>query len=230
MNKDLIKQLSGGLVVSCQAFTYEPLYSVDIMARLAISAEQGGACAVRACWPENVAAIRKAVKLPIFGINKLIPADYDKERDVIITPTLDAARAVYYAGADIIAVDCTVRSGRTPDDVRRLVRSIKDDLDVYVMAEIATLEEGIAAESYGADIISTTEAGYTVYSRHMDDPDYELVEGLVKNTKLPINAEGRFETPEQCRRAFDIGAWVVTVGSAITRPHVITRRFVKALK
>lgn len=230
MKKELIPQLAGGLIVSCQAFTYEPLYSVDIMARLAVCAEQGGACAVRACWPENIAAIRKAVKLPIFGINKIIPEDYLKVRDVIITPTLDAARAAYYAGSDVIAVDCTLRSGRTTKDIEKLLADIKQDLDVLVMGEVSTLQEGVAAADYGADIISTTIAGYTEYSRHIDEPDYKLVEELVGSLKVPVNAEGRYHTPQQVKRAFECGAWTVTVGSAITRPHVITRQFIAEMK
>lgn len=226
----LIEHLSGGLVVSCQAFDYEPLYGVETMVKLALAAEQGGACAIRASWPENVSAIRKAVKLPVFGINKIIPPNYNKLEDVVITPTLDAARAVFYAGSDIIAVDCTVRGGRTGDDIRALVRSIKDDMDVLLMGEVSTLEEGLAAEAWGVDVISTTIAGYTTYSRHLEEPDYELVRELVARTKVPINAEGRYQRPEQVKEAFHCGAWTVTVGSAITRPQSITKNFVSQMR
>ena len=119
--KKLIESLSGELVVSCQAFAHEPLYSVDIMVKLAIAAHKGGAGAIRASWPENISAIRKNVDLPIFGINKIMPEHYNKMRDVVITPTLKAAQAVYYAGADIIAVDATLRGGRTKEDIKGLL-------------------------------------------------------------------------------------------------------------
>lgn len=228
--KKLIEDLLGGLVVSCQAFSHEPLYGVDVMVKLAIAARQGGASAIRASWPENISAIRRHVDLPIFGINKIMPEHYDKMRDVIITPTLEAAQAVYYAGADIIAVDATLRGGRTQKDISELIRQIKDSLDVLVMGEVSTLEEGLLAEDGGADIVSTTIAGYTHYSRKSTEPDYELIEELVKSVKIPVNAEGRFHRPEQVKRAFDCGAWTVTVGSAITRPHFITEQFVKGMK
>lgn len=233
MNKEqkkLIERLTGGLVVSCQAFANEPLYSVDIMVKLAIAAQQGGAAAIRASWPENISAIRKNVDLPIFGINKIMPENYNKMRDVIITPTLRAAQAIYYAGSDIIAVDATLRGGRTREDIIHLIREIKENLDVLVMGEVSVLEEGLLAEEAGADIIATTIAGYTEYSRHIEEPDYELVEELVKNTAVPVNAEGRFHRPEQVKQAFECGAWTVTVGSAITRPHFITQQFVKGMK
>ncbi|MCI8558569.1 MAG: N-acetylmannosamine-6-phosphate 2-epimerase [Lachnospiraceae bacterium] len=228
--KKLIESLSGELVVSCQAFAHEPLYSVDIMVKLAIAAHKGGAGAIRASWPENISAIRKNVDLPIFGINKIMPEHYNKMRDVVITPTLKAAQAVYYAGADIIAVDATLRGGRTKEDIKGLLREIKENLDVLVMGEVSTLEEGLLAEDSGADIVSTTIAGYTDYSRQLTEPDYELIEELVSKVKLPVNAEGRFHRPEQVKRAFSCGAWTVTVGSAITRPHFITEQFVKGMK
>ena len=43
-------------------------------------------------------------------------------------------------------------------------------------------------------------------------------------------AEGNISTPEQLRHAMDIGVLTVVVGSAITRPLEITKRFVAALE
>ena len=121
MRKELIEQLRGGLVVSCQAFDYEPFYGAEMMVKMAVSAKLGGAAAIRASWPENIRAIKKEVDLPIFGINKIMPKVYDKLHDVIITPTLASARAVVEAGADIVAVDCTLRQGRTPEAIQALL-------------------------------------------------------------------------------------------------------------
>lgn len=229
MNKSLIEQLQGGLVVSCQAFDYEPFYGADFMAKMAVSAKLGGAAAIRASWSENIRAIKKEVDLPVFGINKIMPKSYDKLRDVIITPTLQSARAVVEAGADIVAVDCTLRQGRTPQTILNLLQEYKAHLNVLIMAEISTAEEGEIAAEGGADILSTTIAGYTPYSRHLEDPDYQLIEELCALTSLPINAEGRFHHPDQVVKAFQLGAWTVTVGSAITRPHCITREFTQAI-
>ena len=229
MRKELIEQLRGGLVVSCQAFDYEPFYGAEMMVKMAVSAKLGGAAAIRASWPENIRAIKKEVDLPIFGINKIMPKVYDKLHDVIITPTLASARADKEAGADIVAADCTLRQGRTPEAIQALLEEYKAGLNVLIMAEISTAEEGRIAAAGGADILSTTIAGYTPYSRHLEEPDYRLIEELIETTPLPINAEGRFYQPEQVVRALKLGAWTVTVGSAITRPHCITRTFTQAI-
>ena len=96
------------------------------------------------------------------------------------------------------------------------------------MADISTLEEGILAEKAGADILSTTLAGYTLESSNSpsDEPDFNLLEQLVKNTTKPVVLEGRIWEPEQVDRAFEIGAHCVVIGSAITRPQLITKRFI----
>ena len=44
---------------------------------------------------------------------------------------------------------------------------------------------------------------------------------------MPIVAEGRFEQPEQLETAFAAGAHAVVVGTAITNPREITRRFAR---
>ena len=53
---------------------------------------------------------------------------------------------------------------------------------------------------------------------------------MIKALPIPVIAEGRVHTPEQARRALDLGAWSVVVGSAITRPRTITARFVSAIE
>ena len=225
-----LEKMSGGLVVSCQAFPYEPLYGGDTMTKLAVAVEQGGACAIRANSPEIIKDIKSKVHVPVFGIYKILPENYDKINDVVITPNIDAARAIIEAGSDIIAVDCTLREGRTKEDIINLLKSYKEITDIPIMGEVSTLEEGLIVQEAGCPIVSTTIAGYTPYSRHIEEPDYELIKELKKNTNMYINAEGRYSTPEQVKKAFEAGAWTVTVGSAITRPKSITERFVKEMR
>ncbi|MGL5429065.1 MAG: hypothetical protein ACRDAS_14245 [Cetobacterium sp.] len=38
-------------------------------------------------------------------------------------------------------------------------------------------------------------------------------------------AEGNFDTPIKSKQAIDLGAYSVVVGSAITRPQIITKIF-----
>ena len=94
------------------------------------------------------------------------------------------------------------------------------------MADISTLEEGIYCDSLGADIISTTLAGYTLESDNSSEtPDFELLEKLVGTVKKPVILEGRIWHPEEVKKAFELGAFCVVIGSAITRPLLITKRF-----
>ena len=218
------KQVEKRLVVSCQALADEALFGSDIMARMATSVARGGAAAIRANTPVDVSAIRQAVDLPIIGLFKEELPGYD----VIITPTLKHALEIAAAGADVIALDGTKRPH--PDgDLADLFARIHQQSDCLIMADISTLEEGLAAEAAGADMLSTTLSGYTPYSPQQAGPDMALVKRLAARSKIPVFAEGRFHTPEQIKEALDNGAFSVVVGGAITRPWQITARFVKAI-
>jgi N-acylglucosamine-6-phosphate 2-epimerase len=222
--EQFIEQVKSGLIVSCQALPNEPLHGADIMARMALAAWQGGAVGIRANGAEDIRAIRKAVPLPIIGILK------DGDSGVYITPTLDHARLVAEAGADIVALDATHRARRDGSSVRDLIEGIHNELGKLVMADISTLEEALTAEAAGADFIAPTLAGYTPYSRQLPGPDFELLRAMVAGLKAPIIAEGRVMTPDDARLALVYGALAVVVGGAITRPQFITARFVEHLR
>ena len=194
------------------------------MAAMARAAQIGGAVGIRANGPDDIRAIKAAVPLPIIGIYKI----RDPEFEPYITPTFEAAKEIAEAGAHIIAVDATLRPHPKNLSAAELIAQIKT-LGLPVMADISTLEEGIAAADAGADIVATTMSGYTPYSRQSDEPDFALIEELSRAVEVPIIAEGRIQTPEQARQAIDLGAHAVVVGTAITRPDVITRRYVEAL-
>ena len=100
-----VKQVRHQLIVSCQALPHEPLFGAEIMARMAVAAAQGGAKAIRANTPADIQAIKQAINLPVIGLFKAEIAGYA----VYITPTLEHARAVAAAGADIVAIDATHR-------------------------------------------------------------------------------------------------------------------------
>jgi len=221
---DFIKHVNKRLVVSCQALENEALFGADIMAKMAIAAQRGGASAIRANTPVDVKAIKGAVDLPVIGLYKEVLPD----TPVIITPTWEHALALAEVGADVIALDATGRA-HPAEDVPTLIKMIHEQTDCLVMADISTLEEGIAAEAAGADVVSTTLSGYTPYSPQEEMPDIELVKQLAQHVKVPVFGEGRYHTPEQVKRALDAGATAVVVGGAITRPREITARYVKFL-
>ncbi|MFR5876204.1 MAG: N-acetylmannosamine-6-phosphate 2-epimerase, partial [Eubacterium sp.] len=98
-NKEVLAQIKGGLIVSCQALKTEPLYDSYIMAKMAWAAYLGGAVGIRANTIIDIKAIKEMVDLPIIGI---IKAEYD-DSDVYITPTIDEVDALVDAGCEIIA-------------------------------------------------------------------------------------------------------------------------------
>lgn len=214
--------LRGRLIVSCQAQPHEPLHSPMIMAAMARAAREGGASALRCESPADVRAIREAVDLPLIGLWK------QGETGVYITPTREAARAIAEAGADAIALDATDRPRPVP--VADLIRYVHDELGKPVLADVSTLEEGLAAEAAGADAVAPTLSGYTGAGPAPKEPDWALLQALLSQVRIPVIMEGRIWTPEDAARALELGAWAVVVGSAITRPQLITRRFAEALK
>jgi len=224
----LLVALRHGLIVSCQAEPDEPLYGPEFMAAMARAAVMGGAVAIRANGPADIAAIRSTVTVPIIGLYKANLPDFD----VRITPTLDHVKEIVAAGADIIALDATARprpDGGTASDFIARVRAVTR---CPVVADVATVEEGLAAAEAGAEAVATTLSGYTSNSPSQIDPDFDLIKNLsplLQAKGVPLIAEGRIATPEQVARAIALGAYTVVVGGAITRPQWITEHFVAAL-
>ncbi|MFD0620448.1 N-acetylmannosamine-6-phosphate 2-epimerase [Paenibacillus sp. GCM10027629] len=226
MNRqDLIQRFAGKLIVSCQALSGEALHGSDVMAKMAVAAARGGAAGIRANSPVDIAAIREQVDLPIIGLWK---CDYP-DSEVYITPKYNDVEAVVKAGADIVAMDATLRERPDGENLEDIVRKVKANYTCLLMADISTLEEGLEAYRLGFDIISTTLSGYTDYSPAIAGPDMELVQELSKQVPIPVFAEGRIYTPEQAAALLQIGAYAVVVGGAITRPQSITERFVDTI-
>ncbi|MBW7883220.1 MAG: N-acetylmannosamine-6-phosphate 2-epimerase [Caldilineaceae bacterium] len=221
-----LEQVRGQLIVSCQALPNEPLFGAEIMARMAVAAAQGGATAIRANSPDDIRAIRASVVLPIIGLYKVELLGYA----IYITPTIAHAREVAAAGADVVAVDATLRPRPEFANLPEFIAALHEATGLPVLADISTVDEGIAAAAAGADMVSTTLSGYTPYSPQDTSPDIELVRALVQNVPVPVLAEGRYHTPDQVVRALQAGATAVVVGGAITRPQEITRRFVDIIQ
>ncbi|MDR7238822.1 N-acetylmannosamine-6-phosphate 2-epimerase [Neobacillus drentensis] len=222
----LFEKIKGKLIVSCQALPEEPLHSPYIMGRMAYAAMLGGACGIRANSVEDIREIKKTVSLPIIGIIKRV---YDGS-DVFITPTLEEIDLLYQEGVDIIALDATDRvrpDGKTINEVFPILRDkYKDQI---FMADCSTFAEAKAAYELGFDCIGTTLSGYTENTRGTKLPDISLVERSVKELNVPIIAEGGIWTPEDLKAVFDRGVHTAVVGSAITRPMEITKKFIQAI-
>ncbi len=229
---DVIKQLRLALIVSCQASEGEPLCAPEHICAMALSAANGGATALRLEGANNVAHVRARTSLPLIALTKDISIPEDKRlSSVYITPTFEDAASLAAAGADIIALDATTRQRPNGVSFATLVGRIHDELKKPVWADVSTLGEGLLAAKAGADIVSTTLSGYTTETKSEFDsgPDFRLLEHLADQIDLPVVLEGKVWEPEEVTVAFHLNAYAVVVGSAITRPKLITERFAAAI-
>lgn len=229
----ILKSFANGLIVSCQASTGEPLAHPEHIVALSLTVLNGGACALRLEGVENIRAVRAVTSVPIVGITKIDGLSEAERLDsVYITATYDDARSLKDAGADVIAMDATARPRPDGMSLEETIHRIHHELDMPVWADTATFEEAQAACAYGADIISTTLFGYTreTYRDHSQGPDFDFLSRCVKELGVPVILEGRVWQHQEAARALELGAHAVVVGSAITRPHLITKGFVEAME
>jgi N-acylglucosamine-6-phosphate 2-epimerase len=216
--------LKNKLIVSCQALPGDPLDHIDTLRRIALSVIRGGAGGLRVNGADCIAALRQETDLPIIGILKR----YD-HGEPHITPDFSSAQSVANAGADIVGLDCSTRRSISSEPWPQLISRIRRELGRPVLADVATLDEALAAEHAGADSVATTMFGYTPETAGQRSVNWTLVEQLVKSLHLPVIVEGHVCQPEEVRRAFDLGAFAVVVGAAITQPESITARFVAGM-
>lgn len=227
MNK-IFEAIKNGLIVSCQAKGKEPLNIPFVLALLAKSAVLGGAVGIRAEGYDNVSEIVRNVNVPVIGLIKSTFPD----KTVRITGRYKDVEKLLETKCHIIAIDGTFRKREKltgPDFIEKIKLKYPS---VLIMADISTFEEGLACINSGADCVSTTLSGYTkeTFSENKG-PDIKLLKKLIKKVpNYPIIAEGRYNTPSLAAKAIKIGAWSVVVGTAITRPIVITNWFCEAIK
>lgn len=224
-----MEELRHKLIVSCQALPDEPLHSDFIMARMAVAAKEGGASGIRANSVVDIAAIRKAVDLPIIGI---IKRDY-QGADVYITATMKEVDELMTVRPDIIAIDATTSTRPNGESLKEFFQKVKEKYpDQLWMADCSTIDEMLTADQLGFDYIGTTLVGYTKQSQgdKIESNDFEIIRKALSKLSHPLIAEGNIDTPDKVRRVLELGAYSVVVGSAITRPQLITKKFVEATK
>ncbi len=211
------------LIVSCQAYDDNPMRGPTFMRAMALSALQGGAGAIRANGAEDIRAIREVTNAPIIGLNKIWSAD----SEVYITPTFQSALELADAGADVIALDATPRPRPNNETLEEIILKIHNELGLQVFADCSTILDAVTAVKLGADYVSTTLSGYTpsTMKNKTKGPDFKSLEAIVQSVSVPVIAEGRFWTPFEVGHAFELGASAVVIGTAITSPVDITRRF-----
>lgn len=226
---DKIEALKGKLIVSCQALEDEPLHSDYIMGRMALAAKIGGASGIRANTKADIKQIRAQVDLPIIGIVK---KNYEDSK-VYITPTMKEIDELMEVKPEIIAIDATTALRPEGISLGDFFKRVKEKYpEQLFMADCSTIEEAVYADSIGFDFIGTTLVGYTEQSKNdrIEEDDFKILREILSRVKARVIAEGNIDTPVKARRVIDLGAFCVVVGSIITRPHLITKSFVKALE
>lgn len=166
---DVIQQIRGGLIVSCQALPGEPLYRPEggVMPLMAKAALRAGAAGIRANGVQDIRDIMAAVDLPLIGI---IKKDYEGSA-VYITPTMDEVEQLVATGCAIIALDCTRESRPGGVSAREFLRQVRARYpEQLFMADCSTLEDAVMAAEEGIDFVGTTLNGYVKGDEPMDGP------------------------------------------------------------
>lgn len=224
---ELLKQLKGGMIVSCQAEGDDPFNAnPEYMALFARAAKMGGAIGIRTQGIEKLKAIKRATKLPVIGLLK----SQFPDGTVCITGSFNEVEQLIAAGSDIVAIDGTFRK-REGLSGPEFIKEVKKRYGCIVLADIATYTEAKACEEAGADCVSTTLNGYTPDTlQYHEGPNYDVLIECVNGLTVPVFAEGRYNTPAEAGKAMELNAYAVISGTAITRPRVITQWFVNEIK
>ena len=226
MKNQIIEKIRNGLIVSCQAHKDWPMYGSNIMAAFARAAYDGGAVGIRASGCEDIKAIMNVVDLPIIGIQK----HWSTEFEAFITPSWDDAKEILKLGVDIIELDAGDRTRPNGETFSSIVEKIRKEFpDVLIMGEVGDFAEAERIKPDECDLISTTLSGYTSTTKNIDKVDIELIRMIHRSISIPVIAEGHVSHPTDAKAALEAGALAVVVGTAITRPEIITKIFVQQL-
>ena len=220
--------LSGGLIVSVQAPEGSPLREPQVIAAMAEASLNNGAIGVRLESPEHIGAVRRRCpEALIVGLWKRSFAD----SPVYITPGWQEIRAVWAAGADLIALDATDRPRPQGQDLAELIRRCHQELGAPLMADIDSVANGLRAAELGCSWIGTTLFGYTEATASQRPPAWELLPALrgALPAAVTLICEGGITGPAEAARARAAGADAVVVGTAITGVDLQVAAYVRAL-
>lgn len=223
------EHLQGGLIVSVQAPEGSPMRHPDVIAAMADASLRNGAIGVRLESPEHIGAVReRCPDALIVGLWKRSFPD----SSVYITPRWEEIKAVWAAGADVIALDATARTRPSGQELEPLIQRAKTELKATLMADIDSVENGLKAASLGCDWVGTTLFGYTEETAQLSPPAMNLLQPL--RQQLPPSSllvcEGGIASAVSAADAIDGGADAVVVGTAITGVDLQVAAYCRQLK
>jgi N-acylglucosamine-6-phosphate 2-epimerase len=220
--------LAGRLIVSVQAPEGSPLRDPSVIAAMAEASLLQGAAGVRLESPEHIGAVRR--RCPgalIIGLwKRSFPGS-----SVYITPGWEEIRAVWAAGADVVAIDATERPRPQGQTLEELISHAGRELGAPLMADVDSVANGLRAAELGCGWVGTTLFGYTEATGAERPPAWNLLDPLRR--QLPAESvlicEGGIAAPEAAASALSRGADAVVVGTAITGVDLQVAAYVRAL-
>ena len=221
-------ELNGRLIVSVQAPEGSPLRDPAVIAAMAEASLRQGAVGVRLESPEHIGAVRR--RCPgalIVGLWKRSFPD----SAVYITPGWQEIRAVWAAGADVVAIDATERPRPDGQELEALVRRARQDMGAPLMADVDSVASGLRAAALGCQWVGTTLYGYTEATASLAPPAWDLLGPLRRELPeaVALICEGGIATKQDACRALDGGADAVVVGTAITGVDLQVAAYVQAM-
>ena len=205
------------LVASAQASPNSPVDTPSTLAQLALASLQEGVKVLRLQGLDNIQEVRSRTTAPKIG---LIKRDYP-DSPVYITATRLEVEQLIEAGVEVIALDATDRPRPNGESLRDLITLIHQH-GILALADVDSLSSAESAIASGADMVSTTLAGYTG-TVSPNGPNLDLLRKVVNTVKVPVIAEGRYSQRWQIEAALRIGAVAVVVGGALNDPIKTTR-------
>lgn len=201
------------LIASAQADEHAPLDNPESIVRLALSSIKEGVKVLRLQGFDNIHAVREATATPVIG---LIKRHFDGFGPYI-TPTIDTIKELLATPCEAIGIDGTRR--KRPDG-----STLKEAIAlIHASGRLALVDCDVPDSvkysiECGADIISTTLAGYTQESVKTQGPDLEFLREAIKIGRRPVLGEGRYSQRWQIETALRMGASGVVVGGALNDP------------
>lgn len=225
----LSNRVNGGLIVSVQAPLGSPMRDPSVIAVMAEACLANGAVGVRLESPEHISAVRqRCPSALIVGLWKRTFAN----SNVYITPGWSEVKAVWAAGADIVALDATDRIRPDGQSLEELMNRINQELSIPVMGDIDSLDSGLKAAELGCAWVGTTLYGYTKSTNSFHPPAWQLLSQL--HAELPSSVllicEGGISSSMDASKALQEGADAVVVGTAITGIDLQVAQYCKAIE